>query len=1139
MFLSCNNKYSLMLQSLLRYIDLQSNLSKMIKVLILIVISALMLLLDGIGQDIDKRFHQITIEDGLSQSSIQAILQDSRGFMWLGTEDGLNRYDGYNFTIYKEVAGNPNSLSDHNITALFEDSKERIWIGTQSGGLVLYDRKKDIFTTYLGVDDDENWETLSANTIWAIAEDHEGLIWIGTSYGLNLFDPEAGRFTRIFFEEGQTSLSSNHISSLLVDESGTLWVGASDGLSKLDRVNGGFTRYQTAQTQAGIITMGMIRSLYKDKRGNFWVGTEEQGLFLFDVENESFHRYAHEPLNPNSISGNAIFSIAEDYSGNLWVGTGSDGVNLLDRDLDVFHRYQQSNENLFSISTNSISEIYVSSEGTVWIGTFIGGINIYDLEERFFDHYTSDPRNANSLSNNIVQSIKEGPNGIMWVGTDGGGLNFFNPATDQFVRIPSVPDDNQTPESDVVLDIHRTDTGMWLATYGDGVDFYDFESQTYRNFTSEPGNNQSLSSNYVYTINESRNGNLWFSTNAGGIMEYDPVSEQFRHFRLFRGSTDEPLTLRNQDSRIAYEDRNGDIWMGTYGGLLHRYIPGEESIIVYNINEENYYSASVVQSILEDESGTLWFGSRGGGLLQYDRESDRVIPYATIDQGLPSNIIHALLLDGSGMIWISTNNGISRFNPETGEFTNLNSEHGLNTREFNPRSATIDSRGNIYLGSVAGFIRFHPDSIRIDETTHPAVLTELLLFNRPVPIGEDSPLTEHISELSEISLSHNSSVITIGFTALNYSHHKGNQFAYRLLGFERDWNYVGEQRRATYTNLSPGEYEFQVMSANNFGVWSEDMATLKIHIIPPFWRTLWFIGLVIVLIIAAGMGTYRYRMNLIRAEKIRLEKKIRARTRELQRSNSTKDKLFSIIAHDLRNYAGSITGLATLINENSQNDDFEEMKKYTVMLEKTSFQFQDFLMNLLEWARYQTDKIKIEPKVFLLEEVVKHVVDQSLPNANVKGIEIKTYIAENIEVYADSNLFAIAIFNLINNAIKFSYPKGRIEIRGKTIDHKRVEISVQDYGVGMAKESAEKLLKDGEIFTRQGTAGEKGTGLGFDLCKDFVDKNGGTIKIESKEGDGTTVRFTLLKGKDKGSDSAKQNSIKERYFSKSDEEIDP
>ncbi len=490
------------------------------------------------------------------------------------------------------------------------------------------------------------------------------------------------------------------------------------------------------------------------------------------------------------------------------------------------------------------------------------------------------------------------------------------------------------------------------------------------------------------------------------------------------------------------------------------------------------------------------------------------------------------------MIWLSTNNGISRLNPETGDFSNLNNDHGLNTREFNPRSGIIHSSGNIYFGSISGFTRFHPDSIRIDESTHPVILTELLLFNRPVPIGEESPLNEHISELSEISLSHNSSVITIGYTVLNYSHHKGNQFAYRLLGFEEDWNYVGDQRRATYTNLSPGDYEFQVMSANNFGHWNEELTTLTIHIIPPFWSTIWFIGLMIIFVTGVSMWTYRYRMNLVRVERIRLEKKIRERTKELQRSNNTKDKLFSIIAHDLRNYAGSITGLATLINDNSQNDNFEEMKEYTEMLEKASFQFDDFLKNLLEWARYQTNKIKIEPKVFLLEDVVNHVVDQSSPNLKSKKIEIKVYIEDDLRVYADPNLFAIAIFNLINNAIKFSHPKGLIEIRGKSVGGKRAEVSVQDYGVGMTKDSVEKLLKDGETFTKTGTSGEKGTGLGFDLCKDFVDKNGGSIKVESKVGEGTTIRFTITKDKASSADSAKMKSIKERYFSMSNEEID-
>jgi ligand-binding sensor domain-containing protein/signal transduction histidine kinase len=1102
----------------------------------LIIILGFLLSIEVEAQGVDKRFNHITIEDGLSQSSVRAILQDSKGFMWFGTEDGLNRYDGHDFTVFKTVAGNPNSLSDNNINTLFEDSKQRIWIGTQSGGLTLYDWKKNQFTNYTVIDDQEHRQQLSSNTIWAITEDHEGLIWVGTSSGLNLFDPVSGRFHQIFSDSEEGSLSGNHISNLFVDNDGVLWVGTNNGLNKMDREGGGFKQFQTAEIGSSTVLLGMIRSIYQDYRGSLWIGTDDQGLFLLDDENELFTRYVHEPGNPNSISGNAVFSVLEDDIGNLWVGTGNDGINIFDRDNEIFHRYQQSSADPYSISTDSINEIYKSKEGIIWIGTFAGGINFYNLEERFFNHFVNDPGNVNSLSNNIVQSIREGPEGTLWIGTDGGGLNQFDPVSEEFKRIPSIPGNNQTPSSNIILDIERTESGMWLATYGGGVDFFNFDTQQYRNFSAEPANLQRLSSPDVFTINKSRDGNLWFSTNGGGISELEPVEERFRHFRLFQDKPDEPYTLRNDDARIAFEESNGDIWMGTHGGLIHRYVRGDMNIKVYSINEHNHYSASLVQTILEDENGTLWFGSRGGGLLRYDRELDRVIPYATTDDGLPSNIIHTLLRDHHGMIWMSTNNGISRLNPAISEFSNLNVEHGLHTREFKPRSGTVHSDGTIYFGTVSGLIRFHPDNLRIDETTYPVILTELLLFNRRVLIGDDSPLNEFISELSEISLSHGNSVITIGYTSLNFRRLKGDQFAYRLLGFEEDWNFVGGQRRATYTNLSPGKYEFQVMSANNYGIWNEDYSALTIIIVTPFWRTWWFMVLMILLILLVSIEFYRYRMNLIRTEQIRLEKKIMERTKELLKSNSTKDKLFSIIAHDLRNYATSIIGLSALINENSKEGNFEEIKGYAEMLEKAAYQFHDFLKNLLEWARYQTDKIKIEPKVFSLEDVVSHVAEQSGPNANSKGIDIKVYIEEDLKVFADPNLFAIAMFNLINNAVKFSHPKGRIEVRGKTIGSNRVEISVQDYGVGMTEESVEKLLAGGQAFTKQGTAGEKGTGLGFDLCKDFVEKNGGSIKIDSKVGEGTTVRFTLSKDKTGDNNDTEQKSIRERYFSMSNEE---
>ncbi|MEX2464231.1 MAG: two-component regulator propeller domain-containing protein [Balneolaceae bacterium] len=1058
----------------------------------------------------DKRFNHLSIQDGLSQSTVQAIHQDSYGYLWIGTQDGLNRYNGYDFSVYKSNPEDTGSITDNNIRVIYEDSGNTLWIGTHTNGLMKYNRDQDRFSNYVAIDDEWGGETLSDNTVWDIHEDSEGLFWIATAFGLNLMNRESETFIRIMSDnDDESTLSNNTVTKLFEDRNGTVWVGTYDGFNRYNRETNRFKRYQTFVEGDDRRSIGTVREIYQDSKGTMWIGTEDQGLFSFNPEEESFKQFIHDPANPNSLSGNAIFSILEDSHGNFWIGTGNDGLNIMDKEAGLFYRYQASSENPHSISNNGIIKVYESREEIIWFGTFAGGLNFYELSDQHFTHYQNDPINTNSISHNVVQSIQEIDQDEIWIGTDGGGLNIFNPVNETFTRFGTDRNNPSNPTSEVILDIHASDSKVYLATYGSGVDIYDSASGTFDNIRQKPETPQSLSSNYVFDIFESRDGHLWFSTNHGGVTEYDPVNEHFTHYQSNPDNYEDPESLQNNDARIVYEDGLGDIWIGTYAGVIHRLNRESGQIDAFDINANGLFYASLVQTIYENDRNQLLFGTGGGGLLRFDRNLNQVIPVATTDQSLPNNVIHTILEDKNGYLWLSTNNGLTRLNPDTDEYQNFNLEHGLGIREYNPRSGTIDRNGYIYFGGTNGFIRFHPDSIHSDSSAHPVVLTQLLLFNEPVDIGEDSPLTKHISVADKIILPYNSRVLSIDYVALNYNSIKGNQFAYRLLGFEENWNEVGNQRRATYTNLSPGEYVFQVRSTNNGGVWSDEYRSLTIQITPPFWMTYWFIGLILLIITVAVMSVYRYRMTKNRIERIALERVIMDRTKELRRSNETKNRLFSIIAHDLRNYASSIIGLATLLKESSLEDNLEEMKEYTTHLETTSIQFDDFLKNLLEWARYQTDKIKFEPKIFEVEQVISEVLNQAKPNANNKRIKLDMDIENGLEAYADSNLFAIVIFNLVNNAIKFSHKESKIEVFGKQFEKNEIEITVRDYGVGMTKDSVQKLLSDGQTFTNEGTSGEKGTGLGFDLCKDFIGKNGGQLSVESEPGKGTTVRFTL------------------------------
>ena len=1074
------------------------------------IIIMLMILELAISQSIDRRFHHLTIRDGLSQSRIEAIHQDSQGYLWIGTTNGLNRYDGYDFTVYRSVTDDPGSLSDSYINVIYEDSEGTLWIGTFTGGLMRYEPETDSFRSYIGIFDESGWSTLSANMVLSILEDSRGNFWVGTVYGLNIMNRESGTFRRLTPEnEEEPTPSDTYINELYEDSDGTLWIGTSNGLEYYDYESAEFYRFRGFEDGDAEPDFGTIRAITEDKNGILWVGTDNNGLYAIDTKREILTNYLYDPDNPNSLSGNAIFSIHEVSSGELWIGTGNDGLNIFDHETGIFHRYVDDRLNPFSINNNGITQIYESREGIIWVGTNDSGLNYHALDGQVFQSFQNEPFNPNSLSHNVVRSIREmGPNEI-WIGTDGGGLNIFDPVSRSFTNSVNNPTSRNFPASEVILDIHKRDSEVYLATYGNGVEIYDMVNGSIRNLSDILDEPEHFGSPFVFDIFESRDGHLWFSKNVSGVTEYNPETGEFKRYEMNSNGDSDSIILQNGDARAVYEDHQGTIWIATYGSFLHKLDRTSGEIEILNINRSSPNFASVVHTIYEDSNDRLWFGTSGGGLKYYDSEQNILVDAAHYDNYLPSNVVHLIMEDRNGNLWISTNNGITQLNRDTDEYITYDLEQGLSYTEFNPRSGEVMSDGSLYFGSTEGFLRFYPENIRSDSSVIPVVLTELLLYNEPVYPGENSPLEKEINVAEKVVLPYTTRMITIGYSAINFSPTKTNQYEYRLLGFEDEWNLVGNQNRATFTNLQPGEYEFQVRSSNNSGIWSDEYRSLTIVIVPPFWDSLWFILLVVIFITAVVWGTFWYRIRLIRLEKVKLERTIRDRTKELRKSNETKDRLFSIIAHDLRNYAGNILGLTELLIESSSNKNLEEIEEYTDILKSTAVQFDDFLKNLLDWARYQTDVIKYEPKLFKPKDVLRQIMDQAEPNARNKKIELILDIDGEIEVFADPNLFAIVMFNLLSNAAKFSYPESEIKVTVKKLSSNKVEISVSDHGMGMTEESIQKLLTGEKRFTKTGTAGEKGTGIGFDLCRDFITRNGGRLSIESELEKGTNIRFTL------------------------------
>ena len=830
----------------------------------------------------DIKFHPLTIEDGLSQSSIFCIFQDSKGFMWIGTEDGLNIYDGYDFKWIKNDPESSDSLSYNYIKAICEDKSGHLWIGTYGGGLNRFDRGKKQFTHYEFTPESSN--CLADNFINSVYEDQKGILWIGTENGLNEFDPEKEIFVSYRENPGNTaSLSGNRVICLFEDRGGVLWIGTNNGLNKLNRETRQFTRYLHNPEDRQSLSHDFVNSICEDKNDRLWIGTQD-GLNKLNREEEVFTQFKHNPDNPHGLIHNCVNSVYEDKGGTLWIGT-QDGLNKLvssekGESEPHFLLYQAIPNRPGSLSYNEIYSIYEDRSGVLWIGTHVG-LNKVDQEKKSFLHYHS-RSGTNSLSHNYVRSIIEDQDGTIWIGTQDGGLNKFEREINRFTHYRANPKESSSLINDRVMSIceDRRDT-IWIGTFG-GLNRFDKDKERFLSFTNIPDDPTSLSSNKVRTVYMDRSGILWIGT-EDGLNKFDREKEQFIRYRA---NADDPHSLSNNFVYSIYEDRRNTLWIGTLDGL-NKFVRERGEFIHYKAEstDPQSLSNSEILSIYEDRSGRLWIGTPGG-LNKFDRESEKSTYYMEKD-GLPNDLIYAILEDDNGNLWLSTNKGISKFNPNAETFRNYDINDGLQSNEFITGSCLKSKTGEFFFGGINGFNIFYPDNIRDNPYIPPVVITDFQIFNKSVPIGgqksKRSILEKSITETETIELSYKDRVISFEFAALHFASPEKNEYAYLMEGFDTDWNYVGNRRFVTYTNLTSGHYFFRVKGSNNDGIWNEKGVSLKIIITPPFSHTWWFRGLVIAGLVLIVVAIYEMKSRNIREHRKELENRVKQRTSELQR----------------------------------------------------------------------------------------------------------------------------------------------------------------------------------------------------------------------------------------------------------------
>ena len=1074
------------------------------------------------------RFAQLSSEDGLSNVQTRSVAQDKQGFMWFGTANGLNRYDGTSIKVYRHDSTDPSSLSNNYIRSLMVDRSGVLWIGTWGGGLNKYDREKDAFIRYQNDPNDPH--SLSNNAVWAIFEDQDGAIWVGTHSGLNKFDRENKQFKRYLNNpDDPNSLSHDFVWSILEDSAGVFWIGTESGLNRFDPNTEQFTHYRHDPDDASSLSHNTIRSIYEDRSGILWLSTPK-GLCKFNRDRTQITRFLHDSDNPQTLSNRTVTGVYEDREGRLWVSTWGGGLNRFDRETKTFVHFRSDANDSYSLSSDTVVQIYEDQQSHLWLATD-RGINILDGGGKPFFHYRTISTIPNSLSHNEVRALHADRSGIVWVGTAGGGLFKFDRQTETFTHYKHDPSDPNSLVNNYVRTIYEDREGLiWLGTSGFALNRFDPKTELFTHYPHDVANPNSISKGAIWYIDEDRTGTLWIGTWGGGLNAFDRDSEQFTRYQ--HDSTD-PHTLSNNQVLTILEDRAGELWIGTVRGL-NKFNRKTKTFTRYRHDANNPHTLvhDTVATMYEDRTGTLWIGTLGG-LDKFDRKNEQFTHY-TFENGLPSNTILGILEDEHGQLWISTADGLSRFDPRTDTFRNYNVGDGLQSNTFLGSSAHSKSQsGEMFFGGPNGFNAFYPD--QIEDNTHPppVLITDFQLAHKPVPIGVESVLQKSILKTDNLTLSYLDRVLSFEFAVLNYRSPHQNQYKYRLDGFEKEWNVTNSTRRfGTYTNLDPGDYVFRVIGSNNDGIWNEEGASIRITVTPPWWETMWFRISVAAASIALLFGAYHLRVGTIEARRRELELQVQRRTQELaaanedalkardaaEIANKAKSNFLANMSHELRTPLNAILGFSGILAQRPTAS--AEQREQLSIINRSGQHLLAMINDILDLSKIEAGGEELNELSFNLDALIKEVSVMFQSRATEKGIhvEVETEKVHFPYVNADEGKLRQILLNLLSNAIKFT-DKGGITIRCATESTEQIAeganrcdivIEVEDTGMGI--DSVRQALIF-EPFVQVGDVPERrGTGLGLSICKKYAEFMGGTIDVESEESKGSLfwVRIPAL-----------------------------
>ncbi len=1068
------------------------------------------------------RFEQVSIEQGLSQVSVQCMLQDRQGFIWFGTQDGLNKFDGYNFTVYRYDEKNENSLGDHDVWRIVEDEDGALWIGLYNKGLNRFDPRTQTFTRY--THQAENANSLSHNEVTAVVIDDDRSLWIGTDGGgLNRFTPSTQTFVHFKHRpDDPNSLSSDKLSAIALDAERRLWIGtAKSGLNRFDPKQGTFTRFQHQPDDPTSLSGNRVRTLFFDSKGYLWIGTDNQGLNRFDPETQRFKRYHHRKDDLTSLGNDTVRSIFEDSRGYLWFGMSGGGVDRFDRQSGRFEHYRQNKNEPQSLSHNYVYSILEDTAGTLWFGTLGGGANKLDPLAEAFRSHRHRPSDPTSVSHDTIKSIFVDAQDQIWIGSYA-GLDRFAPNSEVFTHYNLQTADatggiasnyvfsigQRAPQPDDAVDGEPAD--LWLGVADLGIKQFDPVTTAVTSYRHQPGNPHSLAGDGTQVILVDSRNIVWVGTLSNGLSRLDPATGSFAHFQH---RTADSRSLSHNTVRVLHEDAMGDIWAGTDNGL-NRFERQTQSFTHYVHESGNPTSLSHdgISAMLTDRHGQLWVGT-SGGLNRFDRGTDSFSTYG-LKEGLPNEIVACLVDDEQGHIWIPTNGGLARLDPRTNRITSFDTQDGLTSNALESRACARDREGKLYFGSTRGLTVVDPERIRESTFMPPVVFTDFLLFNKSVGIAragaasDEFQLDEHISHTKKITLDYTDYVFSVEFSALNYRQSEKNRFAYKLEGFDGQWIETDSRnRRATYTDLPHGTYALRVKASNDDGYWNEAGASLELTILPPPWKTWWAYTLYSLAILAVLVGFVQYQRNKVKQKQRELDREIRVSAR-LRQLDKLKDEFLANTSHELRTPLNGIIGIAESLLDGIGQWPAEKSRANLDMIFSSGKRLASLVDDILDFSNIKNQALTLNRKPVGTRALVEVVLAVSTTLLKNKPLELINRVPADLPAAdADENRLQQILYNLVGNGIKFT-DSGTVAVSAEQTAN-RIAISVTDTGIGIPQEKFEQIFESFEQVEGGTDRMYGGTGLGLAVTRQLVELHGGSITVTSREGHGSTFTFTL------------------------------